>query len=230
MKTKSICVVVATRAPTLEDFFDSTPTGRSLASLRHPDVIFRVFEMNKRGLANCYNRAIAEIGSECPIFVFAHDDLLLLDFHWPDSLRRALEEFDIVGVAGNRRRVPNQPAWFLLDDKFTWDSPENLSGTVAHGNTFPPSDISVYGPSAQEVVLLDGLFLAVKSETLAEKDLSFDESFDFHFYDMDFCREAELRGLRMGTWPISIVHASGGKFMSDSWKQAYQRYLEKWGS
>jgi hypothetical protein len=41
--------------------------------------------------------------------------------------------------------------------------------------------------------------LAARSNTLAEKGLRFDPLFDFHFYDLDFCRQAELRKLRMGT-------------------------------
>jgi len=44
------------------------------------------------------------------------------------------------------------------------------------------------------------------------KNLGFDERFGFHFYDLDLCRQAEQRGIRTGTWPISVVHESGGNF------------------
>jgi hypothetical protein len=39
--------------------------------------------------------------------------------------------------------------------------------------------------------VLDGLLLAARSETLLSNQLTFDERFDFHFYNMDFCRQAE---------------------------------------
>jgi hypothetical protein len=56
----------------------------------------------------------------------------------------------------------------------------------------------------------------------------FDERFTFHFYDMDFCREVERKGLRMGTWPISVVHESGGAFGSQGWQDGYAKYLAKY--
>jgi hypothetical protein len=34
----------------------------------------------------------------------------------------------------------------------------------------------------------------------------------------------------MGTWPISVVHESGGSFGSPGWKAAYLKYLDKWQS
>jgi GT2 family glycosyltransferase len=87
----------------------------------------------------------------------------------------------------------------------------------------------VYGEPRQEVKLLDGVMMAVRSRTLLESDLKFDTRFDFDFYDLDFCRQAEQRGLRMGTWAISIVHESAGKLGSNAWREAYRLYLEKYG-
>jgi GT2 family glycosyltransferase len=70
--------------------------------------------------------------------------------------------------------------------------------------------------------------LACRSKTLLDNGLHFDERFNFHLYDLDFCRQAEQKGLRMGTWPISVIHESGGSFGSPSWKDGYQEYLGKW--
>ena len=52
--------------------------------------------------------------------------------------------------------------------------------------------------------------------------LRFDEQFDFHFYDLDFCRQAELKGMTMGTWPISVVHESGGAYGKPAWREAFE--------
>ena len=71
--------------------------------------------------------------------------------------------------------------------------------------------------------------LIADSATLIAHDLRFDPRFRFHFYDMDFCRQAELKGLRMGTWPISVVHKSGGSYGGPAWQESYRAYLDKYG-
>ena len=55
-----------------------------------------------------------------------------------------------------------------------------------------------------------------------------DEQFPFHFYDMDWCRQVERAGLRMGTVPLSVVHQSEASANTPEWREAYQRYLSKW--
>jgi GT2 family glycosyltransferase len=77
--------------------------------------------------------------------------------------------------------------------------------------------------------LLDGVFLAARKSALTAKGVLFDPRFDFHFYDMDFCRSARQRGLRLGTWPIGLTHQSGGAFGTEKWNDKYQAYLKKWG-
>lgn len=222
--------VVATRS-SFKDFFTGTALGRSLA-LYYPlgGVQVRVFESNTAGLPSVYNQAIEEAREQPALLVFCHDDLHLCDFFWGDHLREGLAKYDIIGLAGNVRRVPRQPGWAFVDDKFTWDDKENLSGVVAHGNGFPSSNLSVFGPSGVPVKLLDGLLLACESQLMIDKNLRFDERFDFHFYDLDFCREAERLGLSMGTWPISVVHESGGGFGGPSWSAGYAAYIDKWKS
>jgi len=37
---------------------------------------------------------------------------------------------------------------------------------------------------------------------LDQEGAAFDPRFQFHFYDLDFCRQAEQRGLKMGTWAL----------------------------
>jgi hypothetical protein len=88
--------------------------------------------------------------------------------------------------------------------------------------------VCYYGPTPRDCQLLDGLFLAINTAKLVEKAVKFDEQFDFHFYDLDFCRECLKRKLKLGTWPISVTHASGGAYGSPEWESAEERYLLKW--
>lgn len=212
-----------------EAFAADAALGRSLRLYQsYRFLSLRLFPSNVEGLPRVYNRAIREAASDPAVLVFVHDDVHLCDFCWPLHLLDDLKGFDIVGLAGNRRRVSRQPAWAFVDQEFKWDEPANLSGVVGHGRSFPPPNLSVYGLPRQEVKLLDGVFLAVHSETLLAKRVEFDERFDFHFYDMDFCRTAEQRSLRMGTCTVSAIHESGGSYGSAAWHAGYQRYLEKW--
>ncbi len=222
-----IRVVCATRKDR-DAFFAETALGRSLSLHRPSAVELRLFPGNRQGLPEVYNTAISESGKGDVILLFVHDDVHLCDFHWAERLREGLAAFDVVGLAGNRRRVPGQPAWLFTDETLTRDSRDHLSGIVGHGRALPLDGVNDYGPSGKPVKLLDGLFLAVRSDTLRAKSLSFDERFDFHFYDLDFCRQAERAGLSMGTWPISVVHESAGNFANDRWRLSYEAYLEKW--
>jgi len=74
-----------------------------------------------------------------------------------------------------------------------------------------------------------GVLMAVQSQTLIDNDLYFDEQFDFHFYDLDFCRQAEVKNIELGTWDIAFTHGSKGNCGTDSWRRGYSKYLEKWG-
>ena len=222
-----IILVVATRA-SVADFWTETATGRSLSFNRPEGLSVHLFAGNKLGLPTVYNQAIrARVGKPSTL-VFAHDDLHFLDHFWTNRITEALTYFDIVGIAGNKRRLPKQPSWAFVDEKFTWDDRENLSGVVGHGTSFPPKNLSRFGPSRQRTKLLDGLLLAADSEKLLSNDIWFDEAFDFDFYDLDICRQAELKSLSCGTWDISLIHESGGRFGSPSWHLAYQNYLNKW--
>ena len=224
---KKIRLVCGTRA-TREEFFKSTALGRSLALYNFLPFELQLFPENSLGLPTIYNTAIDNAEQSPAILVFLHDDLYICDFFWTEQIMIGLQSFDVLGLAGNKRRLPKQPAWAFIDEKFTWDNPENLTGVVGHGNGFPPDTITVFGPPCQPCKLLDGLMLVADSAVLLRKNVRFDPTFTFHFYDMDFCRQAELCGLSMGTWAISVIHESGGAFGTDAWKKSYAKYMEKY--
>jgi hypothetical protein len=222
-------IVCATRQ-SAKSFATATALGRSLALYPFPFVELRLFPDNSAGLPAVYNAALKEPMSPSTIMVFVHDDVHLMDIYWPDRILQGLAVFDILGIAGNARRLPGQPSWKFLDSSFTPDTAQHLSGAIAFGRGWPPECVSYYGTIGREVKLLDGVLLVARSETLLSRNVLFDERFDFHFYDLDFCRQAEQCGLRMGTWPLPIIHESGGDMRNSAWQDAYTRYMDKWGS
>jgi GT2 family glycosyltransferase len=186
-----------------------------------------LIEGNQRGLPAVYNQFIHESLREEEL-VFLHDDLWLDDLFLSDRIRSALAVYDVVGLAGNTRLVPGMPAWHIGNQENEVDL-GHLSGVVCHGAQ-PLGEPSVYGPTPAAVELLDGVLLAARAGTLLDAGVRFDERFDFHFYDLDFSRQARAAGLKMGTWPIAVTHVSGGVFESDAWKRGLELYREKWGT
>jgi GT2 family glycosyltransferase len=180
---------------------------------------------NKHGLPAMFNRQIVEANRN-KILVFTHDDVRIDDHWFSQRLDEGLCNFDIIGVAGNRRLTRHHSGW-AFDSKMKWDIPQNLTGAVCH-ITPAGEAVSFFGESGQRCKLLDGVLLAVNAAVLLDCGLRFDEKFAFHFYDLDFCRSAADHGLALGTWPIAVTHASGGSFGSPAWERAFQRYREKW--
>jgi GT2 family glycosyltransferase len=205
-------------------------TGRSLAACHAVQACeLRLFYNNRLGLSTVYNQAIQEAGNSNRILVFVHDDVMFLDYHWQTRIAQSLTQFDLVGIAGNTRRIPNQAGWIMLNSSMQLDSADNLSGAIGQGTEYPPPRVDVFGPTGQACVLLDGVLLAARSDRLHESGLRFDPQFEWHFYDMDFCRTAETLGMTMGTVDVSLVHGSLGKIDS-AWHDSYKHYLDKWGS
>ncbi|HEY7302457.1 MAG TPA: glycosyltransferase [Xanthobacteraceae bacterium] len=222
-----ITLVSASRQRETE-FYSNSALGKSL-SQTYPDfpVKKQIFFENARPLPVCYNEALREAENPDEILVFMHDDVYLVDFFWLDKLYWGFQNFHVLGVAGNKRRVPKQPNWAFIDEQFTWDYPFNLTGVVGHGRQFP-CQLTSYGRPGQECKLMDGVLLSVKKSTLDKHGIQFDERFDFHFYDLDLCRQAEQHHVRMGTVPLALIHESGGQFGTPQWKENYWKYLEKW--
>jgi GT2 family glycosyltransferase len=222
-----IDLVCATRL-TPDEFWGRSALGLSLRRMAHDDRLkARVFFENSRGLPSLYNERIAAEDAS-PVIAFIHDDVWLDDYFFYEHVMAAVQAFDVIGVAGNRRRAPMQPSWAFPTTQFQWDDRANLSGVVSHGSG-PFGTISAFGPVPAECELLDGVLLAAKRDTLRAKQVGFDERFDFHFYDMDFCRTARNAGLRLATWPIAITHQSEGGFGSNGWIESYKKYVGKWG-
>ena len=127
---------------------------------------------------------------------------------------------------------------FCHDDLWLGDAPlepalsEALSrfdlvGQLRHGDP-ASSRLATYGPTPAPAVLLDGVFLAGRAGLLRRAGLAFDPQLPFHFYDLDFCRAAERAGLRLGVWPLDLIHASGGAAFTPTWRASYALYRQKW--
>lgn len=106
----SLLIVAAT---TLDEatFLREAPLARTLAL--HGDTArlrVKVAFNNRDGLPLIYNRAIAHAEPD-DIVLFCHDDVALDDPWLPDRLAEALDQFDVVGVAGCAEPDPAHSSW-----------------------------------------------------------------------------------------------------------------------
>jgi GT2 family glycosyltransferase len=231
---RPIKLVSATQLPQAL-FWSATYLGRSLRripeKLRPPlHVTCSNTGAGARGLSQIFNNALdtTDPGTD---LVFLHDDVYLNDWFFATHVGIALQHFDLVGLAGAANSDLSQPSWGLCFDAELnpqgWQPGLRRSGAVNHFDYGCP-DVMLYGPAPMACTLLDGLFLAVRTELVKERGVRFDERFKFHCYDIDFCRSAAQKQLRLGTWPIAVTHDSGGNFGSPAFKEAARSYLDKW--
>lgn len=151
--------------------------------------------------------------------------------HIKPRKRRVLGRFIESGVAHlaqGRRAWRKQ--WLVNDDGSYALNPLDRKGAAAPSVRHAGSGagkLDSFGPSPSAVKLLDGVFIAARADRLRASTVRFDPRFKYHFYDLDFCRQCEAAGLTMGTWPISLTHASYGSW-GDGWRKAKNLYLDKW--
>ena len=231
----TIHIVSATRLAE-KAFWETSQLG---VSLRRAEFIMPMrhtiaFE-NHRGLAAVYNSTLDRLDNNEAV-VFVHDDVALYDFFLPHRVADGLAQFDLIGVAGSVNPLADHAGWAVrlplgqsnptdaLPDGYVLD----VSGAVNHLSA-THEFISRFGPAPRRVALLDGLFLAARVSTLRRRKVRFDERFQFHFYDLDFCRTCVAHGLKIGTWPIALGHASRGGYTSPGWIAAVAEYRAKWG-
>ena len=206
-------------------FAGCTLLGRSLAQPVHRSYLQHITCSNSAALGANYNAAIDQAAQQT-ILVFCHDDLWLGDASLVEPLQEALQQFDLVGVAGNSRLAPGHSTWWRQPDGRHWDRAV-LVGAIRHGS--PESNrLSTFGPSPAQACLLDGVFLAARAGVLQQTGVRFDPEFAFHFYDLDVCRSALAAGLRLGVWPLQLIHASQGAAGSPAWQEGLELYRRKW--
>jgi protein O-GlcNAc transferase len=224
MSSAPLLIVAASRLER-EAFAKHSLLGRSLALAVHAGYNHSLRFGNRRALAYHYNQALAQADA-ASIVVFCHDDVWLGEQPLGAALNEALQRFDLVGVAGRAHGPDAVQAWWLRPDGTGWDHP-HLVGRIWHGTPEAPR-LQAYGPSPAAAAVLDGVFLAGRAGVLRCAGLRFDPQLPFHFYDLDCCRSAAQAGLRLGVWPLELIHSSNGAALSPTWKASAVLYRQKW--
>jgi hypothetical protein len=171
----------------------------------HPKTEVNIYENDGvSSLTEIYNIGLKESKNE--IVVFMHDDLILETPHMNPKIVKLFEkhsEYGIIGIAGTDKLTSG--CW--------WENRENMFGVVGHihegkrhVNKYSKGS---YNDVLKNVVIVDGLFFAVHKGRIKKE---FNEQFEgFHFYDISFCVDNLLEGVKIGlTTKFGVTHLSIG--------------------
>lgn len=174
----------------------------------------------EKSLYEVYNEIINE--SDTDIVVLCHDDIYFDSTAWYPKIMKHFEKsnYGIIGVAGTTS-IPVSGMW--------WEDRRKMVGIVNHennGNKWESKYSESIGNNIEPVVIVDGLFIALHKKRIKK---NFVEDFKgFHFYDIPFCLENYLEGVKIGVITnIRITHKSIGQ-TNEQWEENRKLFAEKY--
>jgi glycosyltransferase involved in cell wall biosynthesis len=211
-----ITVGYSTRShkPELIEYFK-----KSSGNPNHVNVIEKINDGSK-SLSEVYNEIISE--SESDIVILCHDDIYFDTNAWYSKVLRNFErtEFGIIGVAGTPK-LPESGKW--------WEDRSKMFGIVNHesgGRKWTSTYSSNMGNEIKEVVIVDGVFISIHKKRIKSQFL--EEFRGFHFYDLPFCLENYLNGVKVGVCTnIRITHKSIGE-TNQQWEDNRTLFVKKY--
>jgi hypothetical protein len=182
--------------------------------------IIEIINNGDKSLTHCYNQILG--GSIYNHIVYLHNDIEINTLQVGSKILKHFEknpEYGIIGVAGTRNLISGQ--W--------WE--KSMTGIVNHeheGKKWTSKYSNDIGNNLNEVVVLDGVFFAIDKTKIKCR---FNEEFEgFHFYDISFCFENYLQGVKLGVFTnIRITHQSIG-MVNEKWGENKKLFEEKYGS
>jgi|688.fasta_scaffold252275_3 hypothetical protein len=188
---------------------------------------------NKKSIFSAYEQGLKLIEDKNPqpndVIILCHDDIEILNKpeHFRDQLNFLANNpnFGFVGPAGTTFLGDNATWW----DHQVWHEGHH-SGFVMHGTKF--NQHTTYYGEYRQVVVLDGLFLAARYQTLKSIKIERPSTFEgmWDFYDLYYTMQAHKLGLNNNTLPFFIRHESMGDLAGrDSWhknREAFKKMYE----
>lgn len=196
-----------------------------------------IYYNNTIGLSQLYNDCLWNSCKDEDIVVFLHDDVEIHDAFFVDKLKKAHEQYNIVGLAGatTQHYSTDKPSVWHLCVQHN----DSVKGFVSHyiykgfhGAKESHYNSSYFGPTPGPVVVIDGLFISVDVKKVKDKlkeDLLFDGHFKWHHYDINMSICAYNHGVTIGVFPIFCIHHGLGEFINvPEWKQSHEQFLKKY--
>lgn len=173
-----------------------------------------------KSLAQTYNEILSEAKTD--IVVFCHDDIYFDTNSWYHKLVKHFDksDFGIIGMAGTTY-MPESGMW--------WEDRRKMIGIVNHeseGKKWTSKYADDLNNNIKQTVIVDGLFIAIHKKRIKH---NFIEDFKgFHFYDIPFCFENHISGVKVGVITnIRITHKSIGQ-TNEQWEKNRILFSEKY--
>ena len=187
--------------------------------------VYMIHNPNGISISKVYADMMESSDIEANIIVFIHDDIEFLRNGWGKEVLRLFnehEDYGIIGVAGSAQ----------FDERGAWWNYEKKFGQVLHraeGKSWLTAFSSLLDKDLQEVVVIDGLFMAVHRKRISDNFSREIEFFDF--YVIYFCLSNYFsKKTKIGvTTNIRLAHNSVGK-LKDSWYKNRDIVNKKFGN
>ena len=174
----------------------------------------------EKSLAQVYNEILEE--SKTDIVILCHDDIYFEATGWYNKILKHFEksDFGIIGMAGSTS-MPASGQW--------WEDRKKMVGIVNHeheGKKWESKYSESFHNNVFETVIVDGLFMAIHKKKIKS---NFIEDFKgFHFYDIPFCFENHLQGVKVGVITnVRVTHKSIGQ-TNEQWEENRKLFAEKY--
>jgi hypothetical protein len=183
--------------------------------------IIQKINNGEKSLSEVYNEIIDE--AQYDIVVLCHDDLEFDTKNWGEKIVKQFQknpDYGILGLAGTK---------YLDSNSKWWEVPNTMYGIVNHkheGKKWTSTYSKDIGNKIEDVILVDGLFLAINKNNLKHK---FDESIKgFHFYDLGLCLPNFLDNVKVGViFDVRVTHLSIGQ-TNQEWENNRIMFSEKY--
>jgi len=174
---------------------------KNTIGIKNPEIL--LYEnFNEYSLTEIYNIGLNNSSND--IVLFIHNDIFFNTQNWGKILLSKFndDKYGIIGIAGSTD---------LGENGLWWGDSSKMIGSVFHkynNKTFE----SKYSNSYKEIIdvaVVDGLFIGINKNKIQN---SFVETFTgFHYYDISFCVENLLKGVKIGLiFDIKVTHYSIG--------------------
>jgi len=174
----------------------------------------------EKSLAQVYNEILEE--SNTDIVILCHDDIYFEATGWYNKVLKHFEksDFGIIGMAGSTS-MPASGQW--------WENRKKMVGIVNHeheGKKWESKYSESFHNNIFETVIVDGLFMGIHKKRIKS---NFIEDFKgFHFYDIPFCFENHLQGVKVGVITnVRVTHKSIGQ-TNEQWEENRKLFAEKY--
>ncbi|RZK31883.1 MAG: hypothetical protein EOO61_17485, partial [Hymenobacter sp.] len=174
-------------------------------------------------ICEAYNIGAAQAKYE--LLCFMHEDIRFHTKGWGQLVADILcdHTIGVLGVTGGRYQVAAPAAWWGCGLELCR---ENVLNVFPDGH----KEMDLRNPENQslaDVAVVDGLWMCSRREVWQHYPFDSQTFTDFHFYDVDYCTEIFLHGLRVCvTFELLIEHHSRGS-VNTSWLHNALKYEQK---